>query len=389
MFRFFRIPSANASTASPFSRACLLAYSVLIFYASGYPFSGWQFESAAAYLAQIQDWPHYWTAFDAIVNILGYIPFGVLLALSLFPHVRNFAAVFLASSIGFLTSFAMESMQFFIPSRVTSLLDFVTNGLGCAVGAVIGVVLLPHLLNNERLRYLKHHHLQDDTPRELLLVGLWPLAQIAPHAFLFGLGQILPKLTEWAQEYLEIEIDMSALLHLQLNLNAEEFLVSETLVTACATAGSLLIWNAMLSKQAPKLVLNASLLLASLGVCSLANALMFGTDYAFFWMAPGARGGLIIGLIMLYGFSFAPTRAQRRLALLLLSLSLLAVNLIPSNPYFLNTMQSMVPGKMLNFYGAAQFLSLVWPFAAIWMLLQKRSPKSTPNKEIQEIENGL
>jgi hypothetical protein len=53
----------------------------------------------------------------------------------------------------------------------------------------------------------------------------------------------------------------------------------------------------------------------------------------------------------------------------MLLISLLAVNLIPPNPYFVVTLQSWVQGKFLSFNGAAQFMSLLWPFFALWFLL--------------------
>jgi hypothetical protein len=60
--------------------------------------------------------------------------------------------------------------------------------------------------------------------------------------------------------------------------------------------------------------------------------------------------------------------AQRRVAAFSLLLSLSVVNLVPANPYFLATLQTWVQGKFLNFNGAAQFLSLLWPFLAFWFL---------------------
>ena len=77
---------------------------------------------------------------------------------------------------------------------------------------------------------------------------------------------------------------------------------------------------------------------------------------------------------MLYGFSFAPVNVQKRLAFILLLTALVAVNLLPDNPYFEVTMQTWVQGKFLNFNGAAQFLSLCWPFLALWALLRKPRP---------------
>jgi hypothetical protein len=108
---------------------------------------------------------------------------------------------------------------------------------------------------------------------------------------------------------------------------------------------------------------------SALVVKALASSLLFRPDNAFVWVTPGAEGGFLIGLIMLAGLAFAPQIAQRRLAVVTLVLSLIVVNTIPANPYFTLTLQGWVQGKFLNFNGAAQFLSLLWPFFALWFLL--------------------
>jgi hypothetical protein len=77
----------------------------------------------------------------------------------------------------------------------------------------------------------------------------------------------------------------------------------------------------------------------------------------------------LIGMIMLSGLVFAPQVAQRRLAVVTLVLALVVVNTVPVNPYFSSTLQGWVQGKFLNFNGAAWFLSLSWPFFALWFLV--------------------
>jgi hypothetical protein len=49
--------------------------------------------------------------------------------------------------------------------------------------------------------------------------------------------------------------------------------------------------------------------------------------------------------------------------------SVVVANVIPINPYFSATLQAWIQGKFLNFNGAAQFLTLAWPFFALWFLL--------------------
>ena len=58
------------------------AYAALIVYASLYPFSGWRDQGIAPWAFLASPWPKYWTGFDVAANLVGYAPFGFLLALS-------------------------------------------------------------------------------------------------------------------------------------------------------------------------------------------------------------------------------------------------------------------------------------------------------------------
>lgn len=379
------IETINELKASPFSRSCLVAYLVLIVYASWYPFSGWQINNLAAISDVIKQWPRYWSIFDASINVLGYIPLGLLIVFALYPRFQRARAITFATILGIVISMGMEGVQYFLPHRVTSILDLITNASGTLMGAIAGTMLSSALLEKGRLRLLRKHWLHQESSRELLVLGLWPLAQIFPQAYLFGLGQILPIFSSWLAKLLDIDIDLSAFLLSGLELEAEEFLLSETFITACGCTGAVLICLFLLNRHAPKFWLACLLLLAALVSKALASALLFSPELAFAWMTPGAKAGLLISIIMLYGFSFAPTQVQRRLAILMLFISLALSNLIPSNPYFVISMQNEVQGKFLNFYGAAQFLSIVWPLVALWYLFNN-SPRApalvTPEEHI-------
>lgn len=380
-------PTVSAHKASPFARASLVAYLILIVYASWYPFSGWQMNSLAALKDMLLQWPRYWTGFDAAVNVLGYMPLGMLSVFALYPWCRRRWSVLLAILSGLLLSIGVETVQYFLPSRVSSLLDIITNTGGTVLGALIGALLIPSVLEKGRLRLLRKQWLHHEASREMLVLGLWPLAQIYPQAYLFGLGQFLPILSLWIEEVFDIEVDLSAILSNGLELDAEEFLLSETIITASGCTAAVLICLFLLNRHAPKFWLALLLLGAAVATKALASAILFKPEFAFAWLTPGAKGGLLISAIMLYGFSFSPNHVQRRLALLMLALSLLFINLVPSNPYFLMTLHSWVQGKFLNFYGAAQFLSIVWPFAALWYVF-KHSKRARIQPEAAQNPTG-
>lgn len=360
---------AQPATASTFARVGLLMYTFLIVYASLYPFANWHDIGLRFWAFLMMPMPHYWTGFDVVTNVIGYLPFGTAVVLALYPAVRGIPAAIVAVFCGMLLSGAMEAAQTFLPNRVSSNLDFLTNLAGTCIGAVAGVLLIRIFLEQSRLLQLRRRWFAPEAGRGLIVAGLWPLAQIYPQSHLFGHGQLMPILSDWLSDWLETPVDLGALLTQDMQLTVQEYWLSETLITACGITGALLTWSCLLRKQAPKLVLMAALIVAAIAVKLLANALLFTPANALAWLTPGAKGGLLIGALMVAGLAYAPPSAQRRLAAASLLVSFIAINLVPANPYFVATLQAWIQGKFLNFNGAAHFLSVVWPFFALWFLL--------------------
>ncbi|NGZ88565.1 VanZ family protein [Duganella aceris] len=364
-----KAPLAPVSKTSPLTRAALLAYLFLIVYASWFPFSGWHNQGLSPLIfLETTSMPRYWTKFDAIINIVGYVPLGILIVYALYPRVKNIWALLLAGVAGLLVSGTMEAVQTYLPSRVSSNLDFYTNAAGCALGGLIGVLTVRRLLDQSQLQRLRQAWFAPHASQGLVLLALWPLAQMYPQSFLFGLGQLLPILSDWLSELLDMDIDLVGLIRPDAVLTVEQYWLSETIITACGMVGAALTLLCLLRKPAPRGLLVIAMLGAALVVKALATALLFSPENAFVWVTPGAQGGFLIGAIMLAGLAYAPHVAQRRLAITTLLLSLVIVNTTPANPYFVATLQTWVQGKFLNFNGAAQFLSLLWPFFAVWFL---------------------
>jgi len=355
--------------ASPVARAALLAYLLLIVYASWFPFSGWRSSGLSPFTFLNLQPQRYWTGFDVMVNIVGYMPLGVLFVLSMYPAVRGIWAVLLTGIAGLLVSGTMETVQNYLPSRVPSNLDLLTNAGGCLAGAFIGAYFASMLLDESRLYRLRRRWFSPYASQGLVLVALWPLAQVYPQGYLFGNGQVLPLLSEWLSDWLDTDIDLVTLLRGDAIMSVEQYWLSETIITACGMTGAALTLLCLTRRGAPRMLLILALLAAGVIVKTLASSLFFAPDNAFLWLTPGAEGGFLIGLIMLAGLAFAPQVAQRRLAVVTLVLSLIVVNTIPANPYFVSTIQAWQQGKFLNFNGAAQFLGMAWPIFALWFLL--------------------
>ena len=361
-----RVPSKPV--ASSFARVSLLMYTLLIVYASWYPFAGWRDMGLQPWDYLWARLPYYWTGFDLWTNIVGYAPFGAFTVFALYPRIRSYWAVILSTIAGISLSIVMEGVQTYLPTRIPSNLDLITNSCGTLLGALLGAWTGRYFLRESRLLELRRRWFSREASRGLVVIGLWPLALIYPQNHLFGLGHLVPPLSSLLSDLLDTPIDLATWWTNSAQLTAEQYWLAEIIVTACGLTGAILTMLLLLRKQAPRNALTAFYLLAAVFIKSLACALFFAPENAFVWFTPGAAGGMIIGGLMLAGLSFAPPTAQRRIAGLALIFSLLATNAVPANPYFVSTLQTWVQGKFLNFDGAAQFLSVLWPFLALWFL---------------------
>ncbi|MFM8467952.1 MAG: VanZ family protein [Oxalobacteraceae bacterium] len=370
--------------ASASVRVALVFYAMLVIYASCFPFSGWHDNGLLPWSYLGEPMPHYWTGFDLAVNVIGYVPLGALAVLAMYPRLRGTQAVAAASMAGIALALLLESVQSYLPSRVPSNLDLLTNGSGMLIGALVGEAMRSPVLEQSRLRELRRAWFSEQASRGLIVVALWPLAQIFPQPYLFGHGQLLGTVSRWVSAWLEAPIDLSQWLWTELGSGMEHYFPAEVIVTACGMTGAVLSLLCQTRRHAPKTLLAITLLMAALGVKTLAHALLFDPDDALGWLTPSASSGLLIGIVMLAGLSFAPPLAQRRAAIFALALGLGVMNIMPANPYFMSTLQEWVQGRFLNFNGAAHFLSLTWPLFALWFLTHS-SQRSTPQSARHEV----
>ena len=123
-------------------RRLLILTILLIVYGSLYP---WHFDFAGGrnpIIVLLDSWPAVWDRFalrDGIVNVVLYMPLGTAAMCVLarrFPGGLAFAPVIIG---GAALSVAMELTQVYIPLRVCSLFDVVSNTAGTAIGAALAV----------------------------------------------------------------------------------------------------------------------------------------------------------------------------------------------------------------------------------------------------------
>jgi len=82
---------------------------------------------------------HHLDWMDIALNIFGFIPFGLVTAAYVLQArpMSTAGAALVATIIGATTSLMIELLQAYLPSRDSSLLDFINNVLGTGLGALM------------------------------------------------------------------------------------------------------------------------------------------------------------------------------------------------------------------------------------------------------------
>ena len=171
-------------------------YAALIAYASLYPFVPWKVPGVSPFAFLMLPWPRYWTAFDLLANLLGYIPFGALVFGAIVRSGgRAKPALLAAFALGGAWSLAMEFTQNFLPQRVASNVDFGLNATGTLAGAAVGFWI--HVRGGvERWQAARDRWFIDRSAGGLALLLLWPIGMLFPLSVPFAQGQVLATLQE-------------------------------------------------------------------------------------------------------------------------------------------------------------------------------------------------
>jgi len=339
-----------ARTASALPRHLALAYGLLVVYACLHPLTGWKATGLPLLDYLWAPWPKYYRVEDLALNVLGYLPFGFVLVPALPRRIGLVAAVVAAALVAGLLSFTLETVQNFLPTRVSSNVDLAFNLAGGVLGALLAA-RWGHALFDERgwlhrwrSERIVAGHIGD---LGLLLLGLWLLAQLIPDSFLFGSGDLRQALG----------------LATPLDFDPERFIALESGLVALSVLAVGLFTRCMMraTKAGPILIV----LVLALAAKELATRSFFAGATPLLWLTPGARLGLLYGLPLLAGALLLPRLQQHALAGVALLAMTVLTNLLPHNPYFLLEHSLLRQGNFLNFHGVTQLVATAWPFLAL------------------------
>jgi VanZ family protein len=361
------------------------AYVALIVYASLYPFTGWRDQGIAFWEFLSSPWPKYWTAFDLVANVLGYMPLGFLIALSFlrrgnarFAAAGNGAAVAIATASATVLSFAMESLQSYLPSRVASNVDLALNAAGALVGALVAAALeMTGMV--DRWSRLRGRWFVDESRGALVLLALWPFALLFPASVPFGLGQVLERLEaglgEWLADTPFLEWLPVRDVELQPLVPAAELM--------CVTLGALipcLLGYSVIRSKTYRAGFSVAVILVGVATTALSAALSWGPSHAWAWISLPVQVGIAAAMLLALLFLPVPRRACAALLLLALVLNLSVLNQAPASAYLTHTLQTWEQGRFIRFNGLAQWLGWLWPYAALAYVLVLVSRSDAQNK---------
>ncbi len=324
-------------------------------YASLQPFNGWRSPSQEVLDFLHAPWPRYMQYGDIVINVLAYLPLGVLLYAALRSKARRLAACAGAIILSSALSLAMEHAQMFLPTRIASNVDLIANSAGAAIGAlaawIISLPILARPLSRIRRDRFRPGVLGDCG---LIAVALWLLAQFDTAPFALSGGDL--------RETLEIT---PLFVH-----TPQSYLLAEAASAACSLLAISLIATLLIRPPRSALPTLLALTVITVIIKSIAALTLARLTNPLQWLTPGTALGFAIAAALL-GLSVRLVPMVRGLfALLCVIACVIIVNITPENPYqaappFAWDTQ---PTHLFNFSVIIHTLAQSWPALAAMLL---------------------
>ena len=322
-----------------------VAYTLLLVYGSWFPLDRWDWALGGMDAFLNLDQPRRVPRSDFILNLIVYLPFGLLAMLCL---PGGFARrLLLATASGALLAAGLEFGQTYLPNRVSSLADLLLNSAGTLLGA-LGAGLATRLPLARRLTQLVQGALLDPASGRLGLLALasWVLSQWAPLVPSLDIGNLRAGLAPLHASLLgNAAIDLARLTSYLLMLLAVGAIALAVLIPGRRRVGWLV---------ATVLAVLVVKVLVMGRVLSLEALLALACVSPVLWLLRRAPGGLLRLLALL---ALPALHVHDTLLPAVHDTTLRAMNWIP------------LRGHMNSVNGVVNLLATAWVFLALaWVL---------------------
>jgi VanZ family protein len=366
-------PPALEQPGSPLFRALALAFLASVVVTTLYPFGPWMSRAGPALGFLAQGMPRYWTGFDVASNLLAYLLLGVLIRVSGLGGRRSVLGTLYVALFCAALSVLLETLQHWLPQRVPSLLDVLANSLGGVLGALLGSLIQRGVRRrSEGMPPLTRRWLQEGPVSGWLMLIAWLAVQAAPQSMLFACGAVRPALQGLIDAFwphapaprLDLLIDP---LFSSAHPAAAGVLIEAAIVMlSLGLIGTIVLTQVRLARRRSGLFV--ALGLGAFALNSLATQGVHGADSPLAWLTPGAQGGLLAGLALIYLTEPLGRRPRLLFGMVCALLVILLVNLSPVDRYFENSLAAARGAQWVNLHGLLRWLAVLWPFAAIaWL----------------------
>lgn len=335
-------------------------YALFIVYVSLSPFSGWREQGLNFFEVLQMPLMSTFTMFDAVVNVLAYIPFGLLVGLSARARFGAVVSVTLAMICGVVLSSGMEFLQMYLPARASSNMDVLTNSSGTLIGALLAVSIASWSwfrlgLVHWRGRLFRHGREMDFG---LALLSLWVFGQINPSLPMLGNVFISE---ESRQPFVVPPLDLFdwwESMVVALNLLMPGVLLMTLLCVRGKAASALLL---VLTIVAAVKFISAAILLKSWAL--------------LLWINGEAMLGLLLGMLLLFGILRLSLEEVTRFGALVALGYFVLVNFVVdgSTPAAAMSVYHWHYGHLLNYNGLAQTITIIFPLLLLFHLWRMRN----------------
>lgn len=340
-----------------------LGYALLVVYASLYPFEGWRDQGVAPWAFLAAPWPRYWTAFDVVSNLVGYLPLGWLTTVALGRSGAARLAWWGGVVAPTLLALGLEAAQTYLPRRVPSQADVVLN----AVGALLGATLAAWLLRERWLMpwvQFRRDWQRPGAQAAWALLLLWPAAVLAPTPVPFGTGHFGPAVQAALGDLLQDTLWQG---WLPPPADATASPLGEAVLVALALAVPLLLGYASVRRRWQRAVWAAVLGVVALALGTLTAALALGPAHASAWLTAPVRLGLALAAALAVLALPLGGRVAALGCVLMATALLVQLNRVAEPAYLVEWLRPWRDARYVHLHGLLRWWGWAWPVLAAWV----------------------